>query len=715
MRKILYLILTMSVLASCARVNYFKTKKIDHTDNYFGHEVKDEYQWLEDDQSKETEVWVNKENKITQKYLSKIQFKDQMNTRLTELNDYERMYDFRKAGLNYIYQKNTGLQKQSVFMIRPAYEQEGIEDEVLIDPNLIDSTGKTQIKLLEYFKNFDYIVAAFNQSGSDWSTLKVYDIANRKFLSDELKWVKWTTIQWYNQGFYYSRYDAPPEGKELSSVNDQQKIYFHKIGEPQEEDILIFEDPNASKLYYELLVTDDEKYQILNKYNGTDGYETHYRRLTNTKPKKGQEFKVLYEGYDSKNKVIGSTGEHFYVLSNYEAPNNKLVAVDINRSIPEAWVEIISEKDALLEDVKMVSGKFLALYLKNAQSELVEMKWNGTARENILLPGLGTVKIEYADPGDSEFLYSYSSFTQPYICYSGDVNSRDFKILAEPTINFDASLYDTDQVWYTSKDGTKISMFILKKKGLVMDGTNPAYLYGYGGFSVNLTPRFSSSYIALLEQGVVIAIPNLRGGAEFGEDWHRAGMKMNKQNVFDDFIAAAEYLIKEKYTSSEKLAIAGGSNGGLLVGAVMTQRPELAQVAFPAVGVMDMLKFQKFTVGWGWVPEYGSSEESEEMFKYLLGYSPYHNLEKKVKYPATLITTADHDDRVVPAHSYKFAARLQEKGKKKNPLLIQIFKDSGHGAGKPINKRIEETAEAWSFFLKNVGVKTLVLPKNEQE
>lgn len=715
MRKFLLPILAISVLAGCARVNYFKTQKVQHTDTYFGHEVKDEYQWLEDEQSKETEQWVDKENKITQNYLSKIKFKDQMQARLTELNDYERISDFRKAGLNYIYQKNTGLQKQSVFMIRPVTAEDDSEDEVLIDPNLIDTTGKTQIQLLDYFRNMDYIAVALNKSGSDWTTLKVFDISSKKFLSDELNWVKFTNVQWYGEGFYYSGYDAPPAGKELSSVNDQHKVYYHKIGKSQKEDILIFEDPTTSKLYYELLVTDDEKYQILNKYNGTDGSETYYRRLTNGKPKKDQDFKVLFKGFDHKNKVIGSNGDEFYVLSNYNAPNNKLVAVNLNQPIPEAWVEIISEKESLLEDVKMLSGKFLALYLKNAQSELIEMSWNGTNREHIILPGLGTVEIDYADQGDSEFLYSYSSYTQPTMCFSGDVNSRDFKILSEPTINFDASRYETHQVWYTSKDGTKVPMFILKKKGLIMDGNNPAYLYGYGGFSVNLTPGFRSSYIALLEQGVVVAIPNLRGGAEFGEDWHRAGMMMNKQNVFDDFIAAAEYLINEKYTSPAKLAIAGGSNGGLLVGAIMTQKPDLFKVAFPAVGVMDMLKYQKFTVGWGWVPEYGSSEQSEQMFKYLLGYSPYHNIKKKVKYPATLITTADHDDRVVPAHSYKFAARLQAMGKKKNPLLIQIFKDSGHGAGKPINKRIEETAEAWSFFLKNVGVKSLVTPEMIKE
>lgn len=711
MRKFLLPILAISVLAGCARVNYFKTKKIEHTDTYFGHEVKDEYQWLEDDQSNETGHWVNRENKITEKYLAKIKFRNQMEIRLTELNDFERLTDFRKVGQNYIYQKNTGLQKQSVYMIRPVYAENDSLDEVLIDPNQIDSTGKTKVSLLDYGQVFDYIVVAFNESGSDWTTLKVYDIYKRKFLSDELKWVKWTSIQWYEQGFYYSRYDAPPEGKELSSINDLQKIYFHNIGKSQDEDILIFEDQNVSKLYYEVINTNDRSFQILNKYNGTDGYETYYRRLAYSTYLKKNDFKVLFKGFDSKNKVIGSNGREFYVLTNYKAPNNRLVAVDILQPDPFAWREIIPESTSLLEDVKMLSGKFLAQYLKNAQSELVEMNWNGKNKENLYLPGLGTVEINYSDPNDSEFLYSYTSFTQPTMSFSGDLTTRDFKILSEPKVNFDASQYETEQVWYSSKDGTRIPMFIFKKKGLVLNGANPTYLYGYGGFSINMTPEFRASYIALLEQGVVIAIPNLRGGEEFGEDWHRAGMMMNKQNVFDDFIAAAEYLIKEKYTSSEKLAIAGGSNGGLLVGACMTQRPDLFKVALPAVGVMDMLKFQNFTVGWGWVPEYGSSEQSEMMFKYLLGYSPYHNIKKKVKYPATLITTADHDDRVVPAHSYKFAARLQANAKKSTPSLIQIFKDSGHGAGKPINKKIQETADAWSFFLWNVGLKSLVPQK----
>lgn len=707
MRSLLYLILTVSILASCARVNYFKTQKKDHTDSYFGNKVNDEYQWLEDDQSSETKEWVDKENKITDKYLAKIPFKDQMKDRLTELNDYERRFDFRKVGLHYLYKKNTGLQKQAVYMIRPAEDEMEDNEEVLIDPNLIDSTGKTSISLLEYGIDLGYIVAAFSKSGSDWKTLKVFDINSKKFLSDELKWVKWTSIQWHYEGFYYTGYDAPPVGKEFSSVNENQKVFYHKIGTPQEQDQVIFEDINETKLFYEVFNTNDGKYQILNKYNGTDGNSVFYRRLRYSTYLKKNDFTELINGYDSKNKVLGSEGNDLYVMTNHNAPNNKLVSINVFQTDPDAWVEIIPEKKYLLEDAKLISHKFLALFLKNAQSELVELNLNGSNMENILLPGLGTVEIEDTRPGDSEFLYTYTSFTQPTICYSGNMTSRDFKILSEPTSNFDASLFESEQIWYPSKDGTNISMFILKKKGLVLDGTNPAYLYGYGGFSVNMTPFFSSSYIALLEQGVVIAIPNLRGGSEYGEDWHRAGMKMNKQNVFDDFIAAAEYLIENNYTSSEKLAIAGGSNGGLLVGAVMTQRPELAKVAFPAVGVLDMLKYQKFTVGWGWVPEYGSSDESEKMFKYLLGYSPYHNIIKKVKYPATLITTADHDDRVVPAHSFKFAARLQALGKRKNPLLIQIFKDSGHGAGKPINKKIQETADAWSFFLWNVGLKTL--------
>jgi prolyl oligopeptidase len=711
MKNFLYLTLAMTVLAGCARVNYFKTKKIEHTDTYFGHEVKDEYQWLENEQSKETEHWVDRENKITQKYLSKIKFRDQMKTRLTQLNDFERLNGFRKIGQNYIYQKNTGLQKQSVYMIRPVTAENDSLDEVLIDPNLIDSTGKTHITLLEYGQDFDYIVVAFNESGSDWTTLKVYDIFKRKFLSDELKWVKYSSIQWYEQGFYYSRYNAPPAGKELSSINDDQKIYFHNIGQSQDKDALIFEDLNNSKLYYEVINTDDKSIQILNKYNGTDGFETHYRRLAYSSYLKKNDFQVLFKGFNSKNKVIGSNGRQLYVLTNYQAPNYKLLLVDIDQKDPSAWIEIIPESTSLLEDVKMLPGKILALYLKNAHSELVEMSLNGTNRENLFLPGLGTVEINYSDAYDSEFLYSYTSFSQPTMSFSGNLISRDFKILSEPTVKFDASLYDTEQVWYSSKDGTRIPMFIFKKKGLVLNGANPVYLYGYGGFSINMTPEFRASYIALLEQGVVIAIPNLRGGEEFGENWHRAGMLMNKQNVFDDFIGAAEYLIKEKYTSSDKLAIACGSNGGLLVGACMMQRPDLFKVALPAVGVMDMLKFQKFTVGWGWVPEYGSSDQSESMFKYLLGYSPYHNITKKVKYPATLITTADHDDRVVPAHSYKFAARLQANANKSNPSLIQIFKDSGHGAGKPINQKIEETADAWSFFLWNVGLKSLVLPK----
>ncbi len=686
-----------------AQVVYPETKKIHHQDMYFGHVVDDPYQWLEDDNSEETHAWVIQENKVTQKYLSQIKYRDQLKSRLTELYNYVKTTDFFKAGDLIIYKKNDGLQNQALWMYKKGMDG---EEKVLIDPNKEDPAGTTTFSFLDYNKKRNLISVELHKAGSDWMEIKALDLNTFQFLKDELKWIKFSDTQWYGDGFYYSKYPTPESGKEFSAATENQCIYYHQLGTDQNEDVLIYTDPEAPRHYHHVRNTDDNKYQILYKYRGSDGFELLYRKLPEN-PKEVTPFVYLFKGFESKNEVLGHVDGHFIIKTDVEAPNYKIISIDLQHPEKENWKTIVPESSSVIEYSAIAGNKIVAGYLKNACSELKVFDLNGQNAKDIQLPGLGTAELSYSKASDDELIYHFTSFTQPNTSYSYNLKTGATAQLAHPELGFSTSDFVTRQIWYTSKDGTKVPMFLIYKKGMKQNGKNPAYLYGYGGFGVNITPAYSSSYISLLEQGTVIAIANLRGGGEFGEEWHRAGMLMKKQNVFDDFIAAAEYLITEKYTSSSKLALAGGSNGGLLVGACMIQRPELFRVAFPAVGVMDMLKYQNFTVGWGWVSEYGASNQSEEMFKYLYGYSPYHNLRKGVNYPATMVTTADHDDRVVPAHSFKFAARLQEYTMNKFPALIRIDVQAGHGKGKPVSKIIDEISDKWSFFLWNTGVKKL--------
>lgn len=705
----IFLLFIFHTFLTSAQVTYPETRKTDHNDTYFNVEINDPYQWLEDDNSEETKDWVSKQNEVTQDYLSQIKYRGQIKDRLLQLNDYTKTYNYTKLGDMTIYLKNTGLQNQAVWMYKL---KDSDKEQVLLDPNQLDQEGTTTYTFMDYSKDFNLVSVAINKAGSDWALIRIFNLNTMEFEADELSWIKFSSTQWYKNGFYYSRYPTPEKGKELSAATEFQSIYYHQMGTPQSEDILIYKDDSQPQHYHNLTLTNDKAYQILYKRSGTDGFEVLYRKQDEN-IRDSTPFQYLFKDFKNKNYILGNIDDQLIVLSDIDAPNYRIVQIDLKKTDQGNWKTLVKESSSVIENASIAHDQLVVSYLKNAHSEIETYNLYGKNKKLLPLPGLGSASITYTKEEDVELYFSYSSFTTPLTNFSYNLKTLELKKISSTTPHFDADNFVSKQVWYTSKDGTSVPMFLVHKKGLKHNGQNPTYLYAYGGFNVNITPSFSTAYISLLEQGVVIAIPNLRGGGEFGEVWHQAGMLFNKQNVFDDFIAAAEYLIDKKYTAPEKLSIAGGSNGGLLVGACMTQRPDLFRVAFPAVGVMDMLKYQDFTVGWGWVPEYGSSNESKEMFDYLYGYSPYHNIKEGVNYPATLITTADHDDRVVPAHSFKFAARLQEYTKNEYPALIRIDIQAGHGAGKPISKIIDEVADKWSFFLWNVGIQSLQATDND--
>lgn len=664
-------------------------------DDYHGNKIADPFRWLEVDTASNVKDWVQKQNKTTFDYLATIPYRDQIRDRYEKLFNYVKLSSPYKKGDYYFFSKNDGLQNQSVI-----YYQKGIDGdpEVFLDPNKMSDEGTAAINLLGFSPDNKYVAYSKSDAGSDWSTIYIVEVATKRQLKDELKWVKFSGAAWLDNGFYYSKYPTPEDGTELSAVNDFHSIYFHKLGNSQESDELIYSNPNEPKRYHFGGLTEDKKYHIVNATTGTDGYETYYKDLT----KPGSDYVPLFTGFKHKNSVIDHIDGRFLVHTDIDAPKYQVVSISLDKPEKSNWKKIIPESDDLLEYVSLGGGKLWASYLKDAKTVIKRYDKDGSNLVEVKLPGLGTAWGFGGDKEDDHFFYSFTSFTIPGSIYKYDIETNTSEEFFETELKFDPNAYVEKQVFYTSKDGTKVPMFIVHKKGLEMNGDNPTYLYGYGGFNVNLTPSFSTSRIILLENGGVFAMPNLRGGGEYGEDWHKAGMLHKKQNVFDDFIAAAEYLIDNKYTSEERLAIAGGSNGGLLVGAAMTQRPELFAAAFPAVGVMDMLRYHKFTVGWGWVPEYGSSDD-EEHFDNLLSYSPLHNLTDGVEYPATMINTADHDDRVVPAHSFKFGARLQEAHKGDAPVVLRIDVNAGHGAGKPTSKIIEEQADRWAFFFYNTN------------
>jgi prolyl oligopeptidase len=699
------LIAPLSLIAKDAKkqksIQYPTTNKIAHTDTYFGTIVEDPYQWLEDDTSAQTTAWVEAQNKVTFDYLNKIPYKEQLKERYKELYDYAKLDNPLIVGDYVFFEKKEGLQNQPII-----YVQKGLQGKpvIFINPNDIDAKGLSAVSITGISKDNKYINISIHKAGSDWSEMYVYDIATKSRMNDKIEWIKNAGADWDENGFFYSRYPKPAEGKELSAQNEYNTVYYHKLGNTQEQDELVYRDNNDPLTYNGVSIPENGQYIFLYKFKGTYGNELLYKKTNEA----GWNFKPLFSGYKNAYYLIDVVGEKFLIHTDDGASNKQLVLVDPANADFKNWKKIIPEnKEALLEGVYTTGGKLFAKYLQNATNKLFAFDIDGNNRKEIALPGTGEIDVFPSKQIDQVLHYTYTSFNYPKSIFTYNVSTGYSNLFMKPDLKFNPDDYESKQVWYKSKDGTKVSMFIVNKKGLVLNGKNPTFLYGYGGFNINMSPGFSASRILLLENGGVFAMPNLRGGGEYGDDWHKAGVLMKKQNVFDDFIAAAQYLIKQKYTSKQKLAIAGGSNGGLLVGACMTQKPDLFKVAFPAVGVMDMLKFHKFTVGHAWVVEYGSSEQSKEMFEYLKGYSPYHNIKPNTKYPATMVTTADHDDRVVPAHSFKFAARLQEYNVSPNPMLIRIGVNAGHGAGKPTSKIIEEEADKWSFFFWNLGYKVL--------
>lgn len=684
---------------STASLVYPQTQKGTVVDTYFETQVADPYRWLEDDMSAETADWVKAQNQVTFDYLAQIPYRDKLKERLTKLIDYEKVSaPFKEGKYTYFY-KNDGLQNQYVL-----YRQIGDgQPEVFLDPNTFSEDGTTSLAGITFSKDGSLAAYQISEGGSDWRKVIVIDTETKKQIEDTLVDVKFSGLSWVgNEGFYYSSYDKP-EGSELSAKTDQHKLYFHKLGTKQSQDKVVFGGTDAEKhRYVGGYVTDDDKYLLVSASVSTSGNKLFIKDLS----KPNSKLETILDNTDSDTYVLDNQGSKLYLVTNLNAPNKRVVTVDAANPTPENWVDLIPETENVLS-VSTGGGYLFASYMVDAISKMQQYDMQGKLVRDIKLPGVGTASGFGGEKDDQSVYYSFTNYKTPGTIFQFDVNSGKSEVYSESGADFNPDNYESKQVFFTSKDGTKVPMILTYKKGIKLDGSNPTILYGYGGFNISLTPRFSATRAAWLEQGGIYAVANLRGGGEYGKEWHKAGTQMQKQNVFDDFIAAAEYLIDNKYTSSGKLAINGGSNGGLLVGAVMTQRPELFKVALPAVGVLDMLRYHTFTAGAGWAYDYGTAEQSEEMFEYLKGYSPVHNVKPGVQYPATMITTGDHDDRVVPAHSFKFAAELQDKQTGINPTLIRIETNAGHGAGTPTSKIIEQYADIYGFTLYNMGVKTL--------
>ena len=679
-------------------VNYPSTQKVDSVDTYFGTEVKDPYRWLEDDRSTETEAWVTKQNKTTFGYLDSIPFREDLKNRLEKLWNYEKLGSpFKEGDYTYFY-KNNGLQNQYV-----VYRKKGDgEEEVFLDPNTFSKDATTSLAGLSFTKDGSLAGYLISEGGSDWRKAIVINTKTKEQVEDTLVDIKFSGISWKgNEGFYYSSYDKP-KGSELSAKTDQHKLYYHKIGTPQADDALVFGGtPEEKHRYVGGYLTEDERYLVITAATSTSGNKLFLKDLSSN-----GKLVTLLDHTDSDTYIMENEGSKLFLVTNMDAPNKKVVVTDAKNPTPKNWTDFIPETENVLT-AGSGGGYFFAEYMVDAISKVLQYDFDGKLVREVNLPGVGSAGGFGGKKDDKEFYFSFTNYNTPSSSYKYNVETGDYKQYWKPEIDYNPADYISTQVFYNSKDGTKIPMIITHKKGVELNGKNPTILYGYGGFNVSLTPSFSITNAVWMEQGGVYAVPNLRGGGEYGKKWHDAGTKTQKQNVFDDFIAAAEYLIENKYTSKEYLAIRGGSNGGLLVGATMTQRPDLMQVALPAVGVLDMLRYHTFTAGAGWAYDYGTAEESQEMFEYLKGYSPVHNVKPGVEYPATLVTTGDHDDRVVPAHSFKFAAELQEKQSGANPTLIRIETNAGHGAGTPVSKTIEQYADIYGFTLFNMGYDNL--------
>lgn len=703
MKPVVLPLLLLSMVAcnsKTEKIHYPQAHKDDVSDDYFGVEVKDPYRWLEDDRSEQTAQWVKEQNGITFDYLDKIPFRHALKERLNELNNYPKYGSpFKKNGKYYFF-KNDGLQPQSILYVQDSLEA---EPQVLLDPNTLSDDGTVALSTLSFSKDGRFLAYSIARSGSDWNEIFVMDLATRELLPEHhIRWVKFSGISWHDDGFFYCAYDEPEAGRELSGKNEYQKVYYHSMTNRWQRDRLVFEDREHPLRTYSVGVTDDGRYVYLYETEGTSGNSL----LVGNPNFHNPGFAELAPGFEHDYYVVGHVDGKLFVWTNWEAPNGRLMAVDMtqrNRN-REAWQEIIPETKHVLESVTLIGGKLMAQYMQDVASHAYAYDLSGKRLYEVHLPGLGSIGGFSGSNDDSEAFYTFTSFTCPPAIYRFNADDNVSELFRRSEVDFVPDEYVSEQVFYTSKDGTKVPMFLTYKKGLTRDGSNPVMLYGYGGFNISLTPSFTPNRIPFLENGGIYAIANLRGGGEYGEAWHKAGTKMDKQNVFDDFIAAAEYLIEQQWTSPSRLAINGGSNGGLLVGACLTQRPDLFGAAVPEVGVLDMLRYHRFTIGWAWASDYGTSEDSREMFEYLKAYSPLHNLYRGMNYPPTLVMTADHDDRVVPAHSFKFAATLQEVNDGEHPTLIRIDSNAGHGAGRPIHKVIDAQTDMWSFVMFNLGM-----------
>ncbi len=675
---------------------YPESKSTEQTDNFFGTMVADPYRWLENDTAVDTKEWVKSENSVTQQYLAQIPFRYAIKERLTALWNYEKYSaPFKEGGYTYYY-KNDGLQNQSVLY----RQKESGEPEVFLDPNKFSADGTTSLAGIDFTHDGSLAAYQISEGGSDWRKVIILNTQTKNLRDDTLRDVKFSGVAWHgNGGFYYSSYDKPKEGSELSGKTQIHKLFYHKLGTPQSDDKLIFGGDATPRRYIGAYVTEDQNYLVISAANATYGNELYLQDLS----KPNTSIVPIVTSFETEQDVVYAENGKLYIFTNMHAPNRKVIVADAASPAPEHWKDFIPEAKFPLT-VSTGGRKFFAHYLKDAVSQIDAYSMEGKKEKNITLPGLGTADGLGGKREEKELYYTFTSYIYPPTIFKYDVTTSASSLYKKPAVKFNPEDYESTQVFYNSKDGTKIPMIITYKKGMQQNSKNPLMLYGYGGFNISITPAFSISNLVFLENGGVYAVPNIRGGGEYGDAWHNAGTKMKKQNVFDDFIAAAEYLIKEKYTSTDYLAISGGSNGGLLIGACITQRPDLYRVCFPAVGVMDMLRYHKFTAGAGWAYDYGTADDSKEMFQYLYKYSPVHAIKKGTCYPATMVTTADHDDRVVPAHSFKFAATFQAAQSCSNPVLIRIETKAGHGAGKPTSKIIEEQTDKWAFLLFNMGL-----------
>ncbi len=677
---------------------YPDAKRTDVTDTYFGLEVADPYRWLEDDNSAETAEWVAAQNEITFAHLEAIPFRNALNKRFETIWNFDRYgVPFKKGG-RYFWFKNDGLQNHSVLYMQ---DDPSAEAEVILDPNKFSEDGTIALASVSPSPDGKYLAYSISRGGSDWEEILVMDMETRELLPDNILWVKFSGISWQGNGFYYSAYDAPKPGQALSGANEYHKLFYHRLGTPQSADEVIFQDKNNPKRNFYSGVSEDERFLMVSETESTSGNSLYVKDLSKRNPS----FVKIAEGFDFDHSPIDHINGKILVTTNNGAPMNQVVLIDPANPARENWQVIIPEAEMVLLGAGMVGDYIVAQYIEDAISTVYFYDYFGNPAQEMSLPGIGTISGFSGQKGDNQAFFGYTSFTNPSIIYRYDLAEHKHELFRQSEMDFNPDDYETKQVFFTSRDGTQVPMFLVHKKGLKLNGKNPVLLYGYGGFQVPLLPGFSISRVPFLEQGGVYVSVNLRGGNEYGDAWHKAGTKMNKQNVFDDFIAAAEWMVENKYTNPNRIAIMGGSNGGLLVGAAMLQRPDLFKVAIPIVGVLDMLRYQYFTIGWAWATDFGRSDESEEMFRYLLGYSPLHNVKDGVNYPATLAITADHDDRVVPAHTFKFMAELQHRHAGPNPVLVRIEEQAGHGAGKPTSKLIEENTDIYSFIMYHLGMK----------